>query len=447
MDNKKKNDIINNMVQISNDIFKRLQNNGQEIENIGYYKDFEFKNLGLEVKDIYVIKLKETEVEDKVTKARNNEDQREKNLYEIYDKDNNLIATIDELGSIQFKEDFLDELKEIDEAYFNTLEFENGKFELPNELKKEDIVLTKEEIEALKAKDKMEEVSKKIGSENINSYSEIETNQVPQFEKLTNKQEVDSDVRVTQTETLADMIPEIKEKGITKIGVVFSDHSKGQSGRFSFVGIDKEGKIQNIDSLENIEGTTTGQTVTSMNSNDGSIIEEEQVAGMVRINGRSQSNGEEEMISIRQGNYGILEVDYVRADLSRNENERYISAPIETNNVYPTTREVRDFMDKSKNINIDNELKRAEGEIKRDEETKIQNIDDTASNDYLTPDDVIILNDGTKTTLRKEAEKAKISPEEFTKRYNNRGGKTADEKIEAIQDEIEEEYGAPNRNR
>lgn len=445
MNNKKRNEIINHMLQISNNISERIRNNGQEIDNIGYYKEFEFENSGLEVKDIFIVKLKKEEKKSK--KSRENEDQQEKQLYEIYDKDNNLIATVDEMGKIQFQPEFLQSLKEISEEYYNTLTLDDVEMEFPEELEQDDLILTKEEIEEKADNKKLEDISKIIESKNINSYSEMKVDQTPKFEKLTNKQEIDSDVRVTQTETLADMIPEIKEKGIVKIGVIYSNRTNNQNGRFSFVGIDKNGQIHTIDSLENVEGTTTGQTVTSINSRDGSAVEEEQVAGMVKINGRSNSNNEEEMLSIRQGQYGILEVDYVRADLSRDKSERYMSAPIETDNIYPTTREVRDFMDKSKNVNMNDELRKADSEIDRDGETKMRNIDDTANNDYLTPDDIIILENGAKTTLRKEAEKSKISPEEFTRRYNERSGNTPDEKIEAIQDEIEEEYGAPNRNR
>lgn len=219
------------------------------------------------------------------------------------------------------------------------------------------------------------------------------------------------------------------------------------SGRFSFIGIDDKGQIHKIDSLDNIDGTTTGQKVTSINSVDGSIVEQEQVAGMVNLSGRTNTNGEEEYLSVRQGDYGILEVDYVRADLSKPEDERYISAPIETRNIYPTTREVRDFMDRSKNVEMDEELDRANPEIKRDDETTMENIDDTASNDYVTPDDIIVLEDGSKTTIREQALKAKISPEEFANRYNNRTDATPDEKIDAIQEEVEEEHGAPSLNK
>ena len=441
----KRNEVVENMLSLSEKISEELKQRGQEIDNIGYYKDFEFKGSGLAVNDVFIVKLKDSD--NKVPKSRENEEGKEKELYEIYDKDNNLIANVDEAGSVQFEADFVEGLKEINERYFDTLELEEAEFELPDELKKDDLVLTKEELEEKQISKKLDSVGKVIGSKEIDSYSEIDTDQTPQFEKLTNKQELDADIRVTQTETLADLIPELKEKGIVKVGVVYSDFSKGQSGRFSFVGIDRNGQIQTIDSLDNIDGTTTGQKVTSLNSVDGSLVEQEQVAGMARLSDRTNTNGEEEYLSVRQGDYGIIEVDYVRADLSKPEDERYISAPIETDNIWPTTREVRDFMDRSKNIEMDEELDRAEPEIARDEETSMENIDDTASNDYVTPDDIIVLDDGTETTLRKEAAKAKVSPEEFTRRYNEMGGKTPDEKIDYIQDEIVDEYGAPNRDR
>ena len=450
MEDKKKEEIINNMLNIRTNISERLEKQNQEIDNIGYYRDFSFKGSGLAINDAYIVKLKDSEKDKKISgkpKSREDEEQIEKMQYEIYDKDGKLVATVNETGEVTFDEEFLEDLKEINEDYFNTLKLDKAEFELPEELGKDDIVLTGDELEEKQTDKDLDEISKLIGSKDINSYSTMKTDQSVQFDRITNKQEIDPNKKVTQTETLADMIPEIKQKGIVSIGVVYSDHSKGQNGRFSFVGKDKDGKMHSIDSLENTQGTTTGQTVTSINSRDGSEVEEEQVAGMVRINGRSRSNGQEEMLSIRQGQYGTIEVDYVRADLSRDKDERYLSAPIETRNQKPSTREVREMMDKSKNTEIEDELEKSEGEIDRSGETEIENIDDTASNDDLTPDDIIVLEDGTETTLRKEAEKAKVSPEEFTRKYNERGGKTPDEKIDDIHEEIEEEYGGPNLKR
>lgn len=439
MEKENKKSITDNIVQMYTSLSEEFEERGQEVDNIGYYKDFEIKNSGLAISDAYIVKLK-----DKEDKIRDENEQKEKIIYEIRDEDNNLIASVNELGEIQFEEAYLESLREINEGYFDSLTLDEAEFELPEELGKEDLVLNKEEIEEKQSQKRIGDISKVIKSKEINSYSEMKTDQTPVFDKVVNKQEIDPNAKVTQGETLADMIPEIKQKGIVKVGVVYSDHSKGQNGRFSFVGIDKDGQIQTIDSLQNTQGATTGQTITSINSRDGSVVEQEQVSGLVKIGGRSTANGQEEMLSVRVGQYGILEVDYVRADLSRDKDERYLSAPIETKNQRPTTKEVREVMDKNRNTEIEGELERADEEIERDGDAELRNIDDTASNDELTPDEIIVLENGEETTLRKEAEKAKISPEEFTKRYNERGGKTPDEKIDSIHEEVEAEYGAPS---
>lgn len=440
---KKREEVINKMINLKESIQEELTNK-QEIANIGYYKDFKFKGTQFGINEAYIVKVKDDSVPEKEMKPRENDDKDEIYIYQIYDKQNNLVATVDGESNVKFE---LEYFEGMDKQYLESFELDEEKFELPDELEKDDLVLTRAELEEKEKDKKLEEVSKVIESDEIDSYSEMKTDQTPMFNKVINKQELDSNTRVTQTETLADMIPELKEKGITKVGVVYSDYSKGQNGRFSFIGIDKDGKIQKIDSLENIQGTTTGQTISSINSSDGSIVEKEQVAGMVRINGRKKLNGKEEFISVRQGQYGILEVDYVRSEPSEDKDNRYISAPIETHNIKPTTREVREFMDKSKNIDMKDELKRSKAELKRDNEMQMRNMDDTASNDKLGVDDIIVLEDGTETTLRKEAAKDKVSPEEFARKYNEHTGKTPDEKIEDIHDEIEEEFGTPSRKR
>ena len=272
MDTKYRDDRINNMLNLKEILQEELAENRQEISNIGYYKDFQFKGTSLGVNDVYIVKIKDDSVPEQDMKPREDD---ETYIYRIYDEDNNLIATVDKEGNVLFSPEYLEN---IDERYLETLDLEDAEFELPEELGKDDIVLNSEELEMEENKKRLDDVSKVIGSNNINSYSEMKTDQTPAFEKVTNKQELDPNTRVTQTETLADMIPEIKEKGIVKIGVVYSEHSKGQNGRFSFVGLDKDGQIHNIDSLENTQGTTTGQTVTSINSRDGSVVEEEQVA-------------------------------------------------------------------------------------------------------------------------------------------------------------------------
>ena len=439
-------EIIDNMLTINALVKEKLEKTNRIIEDISYYKDFQFKGTNFGLEGAYIVKIKDDVIPESEISSRKEDDLKYGFIYEIYDGNNKLVASVNKNGEVIFDQEYMEGLQEKNEGYFIQLDLDADEFELPDELKKDSITLKKDELEKLENDKKLENVSKITGEKEIKSYSEMNTNQKPLFDKLTNKQELDANIRVTQTETLADMIPEIKEKGYEKIGIVYSDSAKGQTGKFSFVGITKEGEIGTIDSLENTQGTTTGQTVTSVNSRDGSQVEEEQVAGMVRINGRKRA-GQEEMLSVKVGQYGVLEVDYVRAELSKDKETRYISAPIETRNLRPTTRDVREFMDRNRNTNMKDELNRAEAKIDRDGETRVENIDDTASNDRMGPDEIIVLKDGTKTTLRREAQKDKVSVEDFVRRYNQRGGNTPDEKINNIHDEYEEEFGAPTMKR
>ena len=195
MKDKKRQQIIDNMLKIKNVIGERLKESEQEIDNIGYYHEFKFNNTTLGIEDAYIIKLKDKGEE---TKKQERDDQRERIVYEIYDEDSNLIALVDETGKVQFEPSYIESLKEIDEKYFETLKLENAEFELPKELSKDDLELNKEELTIEENKRNLEKISKIIGSKNINSYSELQTDQNIEFERMTNKQELDPSVKVTQ---------------------------------------------------------------------------------------------------------------------------------------------------------------------------------------------------------------------------------------------------------
>lgn len=436
--------IIEKVIAISELIEQSKDSDDTQLSGINYYKDFDFKDTGLAETNIYVAII------------TNNKDNA--NIYEVYSGNtNNLIATVDEQGILHFMPEYIEALRQANPRLIDEmLSIKDKKFELPQDLAKEDVILTKGEIDENSRGKKLEKLEKTTGIEGLSSYSEMDANQEIRdeqeeskdsekdkkqkaFEKITNKQELNPNTRVTQTETLGDMIPEVKEKGFTKIGVVYSDKVQNGSGRFSLVGIDKEGNIEKLDGLQNIEGTTTGQKVLSINSRDGSLVEQEQVAGMIEINGRSKGNGQREYLSFKISQYGIIEVDYVRREMSKEKGEAFISAPIETSSIKPTTREVRDFMDRSYNVDMDDEISRAQGIIDvqkgngQPEKMRMENIDDNPYNDShdnentretselkseLNPDDTITLENGNVTTLREQAEKNHTSVEGYTELYN-----------------------------
>ena len=86
--------------------------------------------------------------------------------------------------------------------------------------------------------------------------------------------------------------------------------------------------------------------------------------------------------------------------------------------------------------------KEAEEQTKEDETntTNLSRVDNNPNNDSgYDIDEEITMHDGTITTLRKEAEKQNISPEEYVNRIENAQGKCTAEKIEVVNTENIEE--------
>ena len=109
MKNLTKKDIEENMVNLYSRISQSNLSEKREIESISYYKDLKFNKTRLGINNAYVVKSKE------------NEDQLEKEIYEIYDNDNMLVSTIDENGRVEFSQEYLEQLEEIKEGYFDML--------------------------------------------------------------------------------------------------------------------------------------------------------------------------------------------------------------------------------------------------------------------------------------------------------------------------------------
>lgn len=198
MDKNGKNEVLENMVKLSNQISEDLEQRGKSIDSMDYYRDFQFRKVGLGLDGAFVVKLKDDVVPEKQINERKEDSIKDDTLYEIYDQDNNLVATVSEDGNIHFDEKYLESLREENEGYYNTLDFEEDEFELPEELGKDDLSISGEELEKVKNDKKLEEVSKLIDSEDIEAYSEMKADQTPIFDRAINKQEIDPNVMVTR---------------------------------------------------------------------------------------------------------------------------------------------------------------------------------------------------------------------------------------------------------
>lgn len=134
-----KQNILEKMVAISELIEQEKTNKNKKVSTINYYKDFQFQGSSLAETDLFVAKIENT--------SDNT------NTYEIYSgKTNKLIAAVNEQGKLSFMPEYIESLKQIDERFVEMLNLEELTFKLPQELKKEDRILTREEIESINEK-------------------------------------------------------------------------------------------------------------------------------------------------------------------------------------------------------------------------------------------------------------------------------------------------------
>jgi len=237
-----------------------------------------------------------------------------------------------------------------------------------NELDEEGI-LSLNDIE----QERLEEIAKTLGvnPKEIEKLAEIDKEQIEdaeekieqkengkevitekELEKVSSKQEIEVNQKVTDNETMASLL-NIQNKGYKKLAIIYSDKMEGTSNtRFAVVGIKEDGSAEKIDSLEQRYGVNPTKEINSLNR-DGSEIEAKQTQSIFSIKGEN-----EKQISVRIGAMGTIETDLVRTP--RQDNQKAISVPIENDNVRPTTRETRELMNQRRNPDVSQEVKRVE---------------------------------------------------------------------------------------
>ena len=153
---------------------------------------------------------------------------------------------------------------------------------------------------------------------------------------------------------------------------------------------------------------------------------------MIKIQKGNNQGYENEGFTIDIGTYGIPEINYYRRDPETNQ---YTSIPVNTKstNQKQTEKEVREYATKTKNIEVGDNIKKANNQIQQNpqEKTVLKNIDDDPNNDILLQEQILI---------EKAAKRCKMSVESFKQEYEKAEGKTVYEKIENAEDEINEQF-------
>ena len=173
----------------------------------------------------------------------------------------------------------------------------------------------------------------------------------------------------------------VQDKGYQKIAIIYSDKLKGNSNttRFSFVGIKEDGSAEKIDSLEQGYGNTPSKTIYGLNR-DGSQLEEQKASSIFKIKGKKEAQ-----LAVEIGAMGTIEPKFVRTPAQ--DNQKAISVPIETSQIKPTTREVRELMNERRNVRVSEEIEKIENHKEHGcdvENLKLQDYDDNPNNNTHT---------------------------------------------------------------
>lgn len=467
MKEEEKNKIINHMNQIGKLVDSGLDADSQKRENTMYFRDFEFGNSGLAIKNVYIVEIKQKIQEKTADNPEKNADKKEKkdNLttYEIFDDNDKLIAMVSSEGKVQFVSEYLEQLKENYGEYFKQLELDDIDFELPKELKENDIVMTKAELDEReknglernkegKKEQKQEGDSEKEKEEEEEEKEPDQETEEEKKEKTAKALNIDKDEikavstinpseKITDKYNLVDLMPEASK--YASVSIVCSTPNEKSNGQFTILGVKQDGTREPISSIEPVEGTTGNKNVISINE-DGSKVEEKQVKGLLRINARNRDDG----IAVSIGDYGMLNVDYV-SNIMDKENRR--ATPIRTmeseNQRIPSAKVKENAGDSKEEVKQEGRIYRQKEEDGMDPQT-LDGIDTDQMDGKMTLEEL------KKQILDKALEEGDMSrneQKEFIEAEINKSGLelSEDEKqktVEEINTEIADESRFPDRN-
>lgn len=340
-----------------------------------------------------------------------------------------IIAKANENGQIEITTTYKDLINEKEFL----LQLQNV---MPMSLKKlEEIVKNKQEkyLSEQKVKESTQE-QKDIQEENEEASNTKKDEDRRIYKPNAKDVKIDMNKKITKTKSFSDLVPEVHEKGIQEIIVRRKDNTQ-----FEFIGINEFGEEIELNTLSMTEGTNPNKDIINV-SGDGKKVEENQVMTILKIENGENEGKQNEGFTVTLGTYGTPEINYYRRSKQTNE---YTSIPVNLINTNQkiTDLDVREYMEKQTNTNVEDNIKRAKDRIENNEnkETVLENIDDDPYNDKLV--------DSSEMQIRKAAKRCKISVEAFKMELEKQEGDSLEEKIENAEEQINEEFRGTTRQR
>ena len=370
-------------------------------------------------------------------------------IYDIYIRDGQIKMGTIENGVITFTPEYLQMMMELSPFIYQTLMMQQGKsYEIaegfvdvsreedgiqlnPMEMSKEDIEKEMQERVGLQGQEKLTEQDQEPKDEE-QAIEEIAIKTGLSIEDIKSCASLDPKEKITDSQSFEDLTNTVGK--YVKVFPVASNSKTQGTSRFVFYGITPKGEVEQVPGFEERDGVNTGKEIYSMNR-DGSVVKEKQTSALFMLR-----NGEEGF-SVTIGQYGMIEVDYIRKDPTQN---KFIGLTLNTYSEKPTTREVQEFMNDARTTDTEltEIIEKTEHQLDEhgSETTLLQNIDDNPNNDQaIDIDEKIEMHDGTVTTLRQEAEKYNMSPEDYIKYFEEARGNCTSDKIMDANLTIEEE--------
>lgn len=299
----KSNEIKEAMANIYTQIAER-EDKSTQISNITYYKELAFDSARFIENDVFVTKLN-----------RENGKKGAEEVYEIYNKDGDLVATVDKAGKIHFSPEYIEKLRQEYQEYFEMLNLDNAVLELPEEIKERNITLQPEELEKEKKKEKQDEK----GKEDEEKTEEEEQEQ----EKLDPQEENQEQKAIAKKKG----IPENNVLRVRDNSNLYKDHpeiernlifSRDNDGMVKAEYIDENGELQ---PSKYIMPSTTGirQETVSIGS-DGEPVTREVPNQVMRTQNLSRRDGDVRDIrfNIKFDKYGYMDIEEARQGKKEN---------------------------------------------------------------------------------------------------------------------------------
>lgn len=287
MEQKQPEEIKQTMAEIYTQIAER-EGKDTAISNITYYKEFTFDSAKFIENDIFVTKLQKTKGKSQIE------------TFEIYNKDGELIATVDEKGKVQFAPEYIELLKQEYKKFFEILKLDEATLELPEKLREEDISLEHDELE--KEVEKQEQKGKKIEKKQEEEKSQDDNSQEQEIAKQKGIP-TNNVLIVRDNSNLYKDHPEIERN------LIFS---RDNDGKVKAEYIDENGELQPSKYIQPSNTSVRQETISI--GKDGNPVTRETPQQVMRTQNLTKRDQDvrDVRINIKFDQYGYMDIEEAR---------------------------------------------------------------------------------------------------------------------------------------